>query len=109
MRLTSQALLPIVSTFLLALSPLAPPAVGEPACGANETPISDVRSDQWQGYWLGQSIGNRTGLVTEMDKIGGVGEQGSFYTREDWGMPGQPAIWRETPGAIASHIDFVRN
>ncbi len=107
MRLTSQALLPIVSTFLLAIPLLAQPAVGEPACGANETPISDVRSDQWQGFWLGQSIGNWTGLVTEMDKIGGVGEQGSFYTREDWGMPDQPAIWSETPSDISSNIDFV--
>ena len=45
--------------------------------------------------------------MTEMDKIGGVGEQGSFYTREDWGMPDQPAIWSETPSDISSNIDFV--
>ena len=107
MRLTSQALLPIVSALLLAVSPLAQSAVGESACDANETPISDVRSDQWQGFWLGQSIGNWTGLVTEMDKIGGDGEHGRFYTREDWGMPDQPAIWSETPSDISSNIDFV--
>ena len=107
MKLTSQALFPVVSAFLLAISPLAQPAVGEAACDANETPISDVRSDQWQGFWLGQSIGNWTGLVTEMDKIGGDGEHGRFYTREDWGMPDQPAIWSETPSDISSNIDFV--
>ena len=69
MKLISQAFFPVIFTFLLAISPLAQPAVGEPACDASETPISDVRSDQWQGFWLGQSIGNWTGLVTEMDKI----------------------------------------
>ena len=107
MTLTSQTLLPIVSAFFVVISLLAQPAVGESACDANETPISDVRSDQWQGFWLGQSIGNWTGLVTEMDKIGGDGEHGRFYTREDWGMPDRPAIWSETPSDISSSIDFV--
>ena len=27
--------------------------------------------DQMKGFWLGQLIANWTGLVTEMDKIGG--------------------------------------
>ena len=27
-----------------------------------------------QGFWLGQCIANWTGLVTEMDKIGDIGE-----------------------------------
>ena len=48
--------------------------------------------DKLEGFWLGQSIGNWTGLVTGMDKIGGIGPQGRFYTREDWGGPDQPAI-----------------
>ena len=107
MRLISQLMFPSLFACLLATSPLARAAVGEPACHTNETPISDVRSDQWQGFWLGQSIGNWTGLVTEMDKIGGDGEHGRFYTREDWGMPDQPAIWSETPSDISSNIGFV--
>ena len=43
-----------------------------------------------EGFWLGQSIANWTGLVTEMDKIGGDGPTGQFYTRDDWGAPDQP-------------------
>jgi hypothetical protein len=60
------------------------------------------------GFWLGQSIANWTGLVTEMDKIGGVGPHGQFYTRDDWGQPDQPAIWGEgKPSDISPVIDFV--
>ena len=40
-----------------------------------------------EGFWLGQSIANWTGLITEMDKIGNIGEikTGKFYTRNNWG------------------------
>ncbi|WP_395343134.1 hypothetical protein PN836_002715 [Ningiella sp. W23] len=43
--------------------------------------------DALYGFWLGQSIANWTGLVTEMDKIGDIGtlKTGPFYTRDDWG------------------------
>jgi hypothetical protein len=36
-----------------------------------------------EGFWMGQSIANWTGLITEMDKIGNIGEikTGKFYTR----------------------------
>lgn len=64
-------------------------------------------NDRWQGFWLGQSIGNWTGLVTEMDKIGGEGPRGQFYTRDDWGGNDQPAIWSELPSEISATIDFV--
>src|SRR5512145_2237312 len=39
--------------------------------------------DQLNGYWLGTCIANWTGLVTEMDKIGNIGniKTGTFYTR----------------------------
>ena len=61
-----------------------------------------------QGFWLGQCIGNWTGLVTEMDKIGGEGPHGEFYTREDWGGPDQPAIWGGgQPSSLSATIDFV--
>lgn len=62
------------------------------------------------GFWLGESIANWTGLVTEMDKIGNIGEikTGKFYTREDWGKPDQPSIWGEgKPSELSATIDFV--
>jgi hypothetical protein len=69
------------------------------------------RSDyfnQLQGFWLGQCIGNWTGLVTEMDKIGGEGPHGDFYTRNDWGTPDQPSIWGQgVPSDLSKDIDFV--
>lgn len=67
-------------------------------------------ADQLYGFWLGQCIANWTGLVTEMDKIGNVGEikTGAFYTREDWGKPDLPSIWAEgVPSDLSPTIDFV--
>ena len=62
------------------------------------------------GFWLGECIANWTGLVTEMDKIGSIGElkTGAFYTREDWGKPDLPSIWGQgVPSNLSSTIDFV--
>jgi len=62
------------------------------------------------GFWLGQCIANWTGLVTEMDKIGNIGEikTGPSYTRDDWGKPDLPSIWGEgEPSSISKTIDFV--
>ena len=61
------------------------------------------------GFWLGQCIANWTGLVTEMDKIGNIGDikTGKFYTMEDWGKPDKPNIWSEDPSDSSSTIDFV--
>jgi hypothetical protein len=62
------------------------------------------------GFWLGQCIANWTGLVTEMDKIGNIGEikTGEFYTREDWGKTDQPSIFTPgVPSKISPTIDFV--
>ena len=60
------------------------------------------------GFWLGQCIANWTGLVTEMDKIGGEGPHGEFYTRESWGQPDQPSIWDEgKPSDLSETIDWV--
>jgi len=64
-------------------------------------------ADKLYGFWLGQCIANWTGLVTEMDKIGGDGPHGEFYTREDWGQPDQPNIWSETPSQLSDTIDWV--
>jgi hypothetical protein len=64
--------------------------------------------DSLYGFWLGQSLANWTGLVTEMDKIGGDGPSGEFYTREDWGKKDQPSIWGQgIPSDLSENIDFV--
>lgn len=66
--------------------------------------------DKLYGFWLGECIANWTGLVTEMDKIGNIGEvkTGAFYTRENWGKPDQPSIWGEgVPSELSETIDFV--
>ncbi len=68
--------------------------------------------DRLYGFWLGQCIANWTGLVTEMDKIGGNGEGGlgglPFYTREDWGKPDHSSIWGQgVPSNLSDNIDFV--
>lgn len=67
-------------------------------------------ADRLYGFWLGQCIANWTGLVTEMDKIGNIGEvqTGPFYTREDWGRADQPNIWSgDQPSDLSPTIDFV--
>lgn len=50
--------------------------------------------EKLHGFWLGQSIANWTGLVTEMDKVG-TPETMPFYTDKDWGTKDLPAIWGE--------------
>lgn len=79
--------------------------------GANELVVSrDKYYNQLYGFWLGQCIANWTGLVTEMDKIGNIGEikTGDFYTRENWGKPDQPSIWGEgIPSNLSETINFV--
>ena len=62
------------------------------------------------GFWLAQCIANWTGLVTEMDKVGNIGETktGDFYTREDWGTTDLPNIWSgDEPSDLSETIDFV--
>lgn len=66
-------------------------------------------ADRLYGFWLAQCIANWTGLVTEMDKVGNMGETktGKFYTREDWGTPDLPNIWNDEPSDLSETIDFV--
>ena len=67
-------------------------------------------AEKLEGFWLGECIANWTGLVTEMDKIGNIGElqTGDFYTRADWGTTDQPSIWGEgVPSNLSATIDFV--
>ncbi|MEM9325087.1 MAG: ADP-ribosylglycohydrolase family protein [Bacteroidota bacterium] len=65
--------------------------------------------NQLKGFWLGQCIANWTGLVTEMDKVGSIGEiqTGAFYTREDWGKVDIPNIFSTEPSPWSTTIDFV--
>jgi hypothetical protein len=66
--------------------------------------------ERLQGFWLGTCIANWTGLITEMDKIGNIGniKTGDFYTMEDWGRPDEPSIWGEgLPSDLSPVIDFV--
>jgi hypothetical protein len=67
-------------------------------------------ANKLEGFWLGQCVANWTGLVTEMDKIGNIGDikTGPFYTRADWGQADQPSIWGEgVPSELSPTIDFV--
>ena len=63
--------------------------------------------DQLEGFWLGQSIANWTGLITEGDKIGIPidGKGGGFYTRENWGGTDYPNIWDSNN--YSETIDFI--
>jgi len=80
----------------------------------NSTKTIRISKERYQnqlyGFWLGQCIANWTGLVTEMDKIGNLGEikTGNFYTRDNWGKPDQPSIWGEgVPSDLSATIDYV--
>ena len=67
-------------------------------------------AEKLQGFWLATCIANWTGLVTEMDKIGNIGEikTGPFYTRTDWSKPDQGSIWAAgIPSNLSPTIDFV--
>ncbi len=78
--------------------------------GHKTTPDRAVYQDQLEGFWLAQCIANWTGLITEMDKIGDVGNirTGAFYTRENWGGPDLPNIWSgDSVSNISPIIDFV--
>ena len=63
--------------------------------------------DKLEGFWLGQSIANWTGLITEMDKIGNVGEikTEKFYTRYNWGGKDETNIWSSETSN--NEINFV--
>ena len=59
-----------------------------------------------EGFWLAQCIANWTGLVTENDKIGNIGEfkTGDFYTRDDWGKKDEHNLRGKSTD---QYIDFV--
>tara|TARA_Y100001933_G_scaffold264448_1_gene330134 strand:- start:1121 stop:2440 length:1320 start_codon:yes stop_codon:yes gene_type:complete len=99
----SKYILSVIGVFFLQINCTSP--------SKNEQEILSRKKykEQLEGFWLGQCIANWTGLVTEMDKIGNIGDikTGSFYTREDWGKKDLPNIWGEKKDSLSPTIDFV--
>ena len=66
----------------------------------NENFVIDKKEykNKLEGFWLGQSIANWTGIITEMDKIGiPINEKGEgFYTSDNWGGKDEPNIWSDS-------------
>lgn len=93
-----------------ALTALPAAISAQPGCQAPKGMLAISRSQyqaQLQGFWLGLSIGKWTGLITEMDKIGGAGSSGQFYRRTDWGGPDEPSIWGQgIPSELSKVIDW---
>ncbi len=95
--------------FLLIISPFSYNQVVEQKDELITISVTEYK-DKLKGFWLGQCIANMTGLVTEMDKIGDIGDikTGSFYTSEDWGKLDQPSIFSpDKPSDLSKTIDFV--
>ncbi|MEN2281412.1 ADP-ribosylglycohydrolase family protein [Algoriphagus sp. SE2] len=119
MKLPSFALIPFLILFIscnpkeIAVSEIIDPNLEYRPYTPKESDIRISRKDyknKLYGFWLGQCIANWTGLVTEMDKIGGDGKDGKgagFYTRANWGGPDEPAIWEESGIDMGRNIDFV--
>lgn len=75
---------------------------------ANELTVSRAEYvEKLHGFWLGQCIANWTGIITEMDKTGGEGDRGKFYTRADWGTTVRSRRWGGELGPPKT-IDWVR-
>nr|WP_255444043.1 ADP-ribosylglycohydrolase family protein [Robiginitalea sp. SC105] len=103
-----------IQFFVLLLAATAPTAFAQPAgaVAPTDTLVLDRAgyAEKLEGFWLAECIANWTGLVTEMDKIGNIGDirTGEFYTREDWGKPDQPSIFTpDSPSPLSATIDFV--
>jgi hypothetical protein len=93
-------------------SALAGAATSQASCAATAATELAVSRAAYQekltGFWLGLSVANWTGLVTEMDKIGGTGPAGRFYTRADWGKADEPSIWGQgVPSDLSPTINWV--
>lgn len=101
----------LLATALLTGLPTCTGAPPAPTTAPAELVINRADyADKLYGFWLGECIANWTGLVTEMDKIGDIGDlkTGAFYTRADWGTKDQPSIWGQgVPSDLSENIDFV--
>ncbi|RVT48634.1 ADP-ribosylglycohydrolase family protein [Rheinheimera sediminis] len=100
----------VVATMLVMAPASAQQKLALCQASANSIHLLDKKlyADKVHGFWLGLSIANWTGLVTEMDKIGGEGPAGQFYTRKDWQSKDQPSIWGQgIPSNLSDTIDWV--
>jgi hypothetical protein len=74
-------------------SPHAPAEVLSRSVASFSISRSDYR-DRLEGMWMGQSVANWTGLITELDKV-----EPPFYTDEDWNTPDRKSIF----GSFVAH------
>ena len=112
-RANSVILIGLILCLLLSCSDKQTTTDAESASQSATSALIVDKADYQQamyGFWLGQSIANWTGLVTEMDKIGNLGDikTGDFYTSKNWGQADQPSIWGQgIPSNLSTNIDFV--
>jgi len=113
MPVLSRRMFPVTALCFGLLAPAAAdakaPTASCPAAAAHGSVLSrTLYQEKLAGFWLGLSIANWTGLVTEMDKIGGAGPVGRFYTRADWGKADEPSIWGQgVPSDLSPTINWV--
>jgi len=95
MKLTQYILFFVMITFLSACAENSQSNIISPEENLQYIIVSRADyQNKLHGFWLGQSIANWTGLVTEMDKVG-TSETMPFYTDDDWGSRDLPAVWGE--------------
>lgn len=100
---------PAVFLLIASVASCSPAAPADPGAGGPFRVSRTEYAERLEGFWLGQSIANWTGLITEMDKLGGDGFGGrgaGFYTRADWGGPDEPNIWGGAGPSPDGRIDF---
>lgn len=111
MHLFQFKLAPAIFFIIILVSCNNSPKQAHKASNSHILEISRTKyADKLEGFWLAQCIANWTGIVTEMDKIGNIGDikTGDFYTRKDWGTPDLPNIVSGgVPSDISENIDFV--
>ena len=70
----------------------AEPALCQAVAAGTHVLNKKLYADKVHGFWLGLSIANWTGLVTEMDKIGGDGPAGSWCGTCWFELPVVPVV-----------------
>lgn len=99
-----------ISTLDISLLPqFKDPGLSYPAYSGNSTDLIVPRSDyaeRLDGFWLGESIANWTGLITEFDRVG-MPRTAAFYTDANWGGPDSPTMWGgRHPSPIITYYSF---
>lgn len=85
------------------------PGLSYPAYSGRSTDLIVPRTDyaeRLDGFWLGESIANWTGLITEFDRVG-MPRTAAFYTDADWGGPDFPSMWGgRHPSPVIAYFFF---